>query len=108
MQPSCVLQVETAKGLTIRVINNVSKRMEAKPKFHDSFQKEGCPDAFPYRQKVLLPALTDTIPRPTSTVTCCMTAEYAAARLHTEMLCRDRTCPACAQLIMSCRALSLS
>lgn len=46
------LQVETAQGLTIRVINNVSKRMEAKPRFHEAFQKEGCPDAFPYRQKV--------------------------------------------------------
>ena len=49
----CKLQVETAQGLTIRVINNVSKRMEAKPRFHEAFQKEGCPDAFPYRQKVL-------------------------------------------------------
>ena len=49
------LQVETAQGLTIRVINNVSKRMEAKPRFHEAFQKEGCPDAFPYRQKVLNP-----------------------------------------------------
>lgn len=47
------LQAETAQGLTIRVINNVSKRMEAKPRFHEAFQKEGCPDAFPYRQKVL-------------------------------------------------------
>ena len=26
--------------------------METKPRFHESFQKEGCPDAFPYRQKV--------------------------------------------------------
>lgn len=46
------LQVVTAEGLTIRVINNVSKRMEVKPRFHEAFQKEGCPDAFPYRQKV--------------------------------------------------------
>ncbi|KAL0048475.1 hypothetical protein WJX82_004140 [Trebouxia sp. C0006] len=47
-------QLVTAKGLTIRVINNVSKRMEVKPRFHEAFQKEGCPDAFPYRQKVIL------------------------------------------------------
>ena len=46
------MQLATAKGLTIRVINNVSKRMEVKPRFHEAFQKEGCPDAFPYRQKV--------------------------------------------------------
>lgn len=46
------LQIQTAEGLTIRVINNVSKRMEVKPRFHEAFQKEGCPDAFPYRQKV--------------------------------------------------------
>lgn len=46
------MQLVTAKGLTIRVINNVSKRMEVKPRFHEAFQKEGCPDAFPYRQKV--------------------------------------------------------
>ncbi len=26
--------------------------MEVKPRFHEAFQKEGCPDAFPYRQKV--------------------------------------------------------
>lgn len=47
-------QVVTAQGLTIRVINNVSKRMEAKPRFYEAFRKEGCPDAFPYRQKVIL------------------------------------------------------
>ena len=49
-----VVQLVTAKGLTIRVINNVSKRMEVKPRFHEAFQKEGCPDAYPYRQKVHL------------------------------------------------------
>ncbi len=56
-QLCAISQVETAQGLTIRVINNVSKRMEAKPRFHEAFQKEGCPDAFPYRQKVLNTAL---------------------------------------------------
>lgn len=57
---TCVwaMQLVTAKGLTIRVINNVSKRMEVKPRFHEAFQKEGCPDAFPYRQKVPAPGLT--------------------------------------------------
>ena len=48
-----MLQVPTAEGLTIRVINNVSKRMEVKPRFYDAFKQEGCPDAYPYRQKVL-------------------------------------------------------
>ena len=52
------MQLVTAKGLTIRVINNVSKRMEVKPRFHEAFQKEGCPDAFPYRQKVPTSRLT--------------------------------------------------
>lgn len=46
----------TAEGLTIRVINNVSKRMEVKPRFYDAFKQEGCPDAYPYRQKVMFPA----------------------------------------------------
>lgn len=48
-------QVPSADGtLIVRVINNVSKRMETKPRFYEAFQKEGCPDAFPYRQKVIL------------------------------------------------------
>ena len=50
------VQVMTAEGLTIRVINNVSKRMEVKPRFYDAFKQEGCPDAYPYRQKVTSPA----------------------------------------------------
>ena len=49
------MQVPSADGtLIVRVINNVSKRMETKPRFYEAFQKEGCPDAFPYRQKVTL------------------------------------------------------
>ena len=62
------MQLVTAKGLTIRVINNVSKRMEVKPRFHEAFQKEGCPDAFPYRQKV--PTATAPIPCVTAWACC--------------------------------------
>jgi len=62
------MQLVTAKELTIRVINNVSKRMEVKPRFHEAFQKEGCPDAFPYRQKV--PTAKVTISCATACVHC--------------------------------------
>lgn len=39
-------------GLTLRVINNVNKRMEVKPKFYDAFKGEGFPSEFSYTQKV--------------------------------------------------------
>ena len=39
-------------GLTLRVINNVNKRMEVKPKFYDAFKSEGFPSEFSYTQKV--------------------------------------------------------
>ena len=47
-------QVPVASKLTIRVINNVKKRLEVKPKFHESFSQteEGYPECFPYTQKV--------------------------------------------------------
>ncbi len=38
-------------GLTVRVINNVRKRMEVKPKFYDTFKGEGFPAEFSYNQK---------------------------------------------------------
>lgn len=46
-----VLQVPAATGLTIRVINNVVKKMDTKPKFHDAFRKDGYPATFEYKQK---------------------------------------------------------
>lgn len=44
------------EGLTVRVINNVLKKCEVRPKFLEAFapQPGGYPDAFPYRQRVLL------------------------------------------------------
>ncbi|KAK9824572.1 hypothetical protein WJX72_011411 [[Myrmecia] bisecta] len=47
-------QVETVDNLVVRVINNVSKKMEVKPKFFESFRNDGYPEAFPYRQKVIV------------------------------------------------------
>ncbi len=46
-------QVAEVTGLTVRVINNVRKRMEVKPKFYDAFKGEGFPSEFSYNQKVL-------------------------------------------------------
>ena len=45
-------------GLTLRVINNVNKRMEVKPKFYDAFKGEGFPSEFSYTQKVPKPLAT--------------------------------------------------
>jgi E1A/CREB-binding protein len=49
-----VEQVPTATGLTVRVINNVIKKCEVKTKFLEAFQGEGYPEAFKYRQKVVV------------------------------------------------------
>ena len=47
-------QVPAATGLTIRVINNVTKKMDVKPKFYEAFKKDGYPASFEFRQKVML------------------------------------------------------
>jgi len=49
--PAAVAQVTEVTGLTVRVINNVRKRMEVKPKFYDTFKGEGFPAEFSYNQK---------------------------------------------------------
>ena len=41
-----------ADGLTVRVINNINRRLEVKPKFLETFRNEGYPEQFPYKQKV--------------------------------------------------------
>ena len=46
--------VPTAEGLTVRVVNNVMKRCEVKSRFFDTFKSDGFPEAFLYRQKVIL------------------------------------------------------
>ena len=50
--------------LVVRVINNVNKKMEVKPKFLEAFRNEGFPDSFPYRQKVRCPHLLMQANRP--------------------------------------------
>lgn len=39
---------------TVRVVNNVTKKNEVRQRFLDAFRGEGYPEAFMYRQKVLL------------------------------------------------------
>ena len=41
-----------AEGLTVRVINNITKKLDVKPKFLETFKHEGYPDQFEYKQKV--------------------------------------------------------
>ena len=41
-----------ADGLTVRVINNINRKLEVKPKFLETFRNEGYPEQFPYKQKV--------------------------------------------------------
>lgn len=43
-----------AEGLTVRVINNVIKKCEVKSKFYDAFRGDGFPEAFIYRQRVIV------------------------------------------------------
>ncbi|KAK2080334.1 hypothetical protein QBZ16_000187 [Prototheca wickerhamii] len=47
-------QLPAAEGLTVRVVNNVVKKNEVRQRFLDAFRHEGCPEAFSYRQKVVL------------------------------------------------------
>jgi hypothetical protein len=48
-------EVPTAQGLTVRVVNNVDRRSEVKPRFAEAFcAARGFPDAFLYKQKVVL------------------------------------------------------
>ena len=42
----------TATGLTVRVINNVVKKMDVKPRFHDAFKKDGYQGTNHFKQKV--------------------------------------------------------
>eukprot|EP00803_Ostreobium_quekettii_P011438 evm.model.scf_864EXC.1 EVM.evm.TU.scf_864EXC.1 scf_864EXC:20228-23623(+) len=51
LAPSEVLGVE---GLTIRVVNNVSRKCEVLPTFYDAFKDKGMPAELPYRQKVIM------------------------------------------------------
>ena len=45
----------TANGLTVRVINNVVKKMDVKPRFYDAFRKDGYQGTFQFKQKVHRP-----------------------------------------------------
>ncbi|BDA47644.1 probable histone acetyltransferase HAC1 [Coccomyxa sp. Obi] len=47
-------QVPAATGLTLRVINNVVKKMDVKSKFYEAFRKDGYPATFEYKQKVIM------------------------------------------------------
>ena len=45
--------MERVEGLTVRVVSNVRKRAEVKPKFLNAFQEaESFPTDLPYTQKV--------------------------------------------------------
>jgi E1A/CREB-binding protein len=46
--------LETVTGLTVRVVNNVEKKNEVKPRFANEFCQDGRADAYIYKQKVIL------------------------------------------------------
>ena len=46
------MQIAVPEGLTVRVINNISKQAEVKQRFYDAFKNEGYPESFPFDQKV--------------------------------------------------------
>lgn len=46
------MQVPAVEGLTVRVVNNISKKMEVKPRFLETFKNEDYPDTLGYKQKV--------------------------------------------------------
>jgi hypothetical protein len=54
LQGRNIWDVPTAEGLTVRVINNVIKKCEVKQKFYESFKGDGYPEAFIYRQRVVI------------------------------------------------------
>ncbi len=39
-------------GLTVRVINNITKKLDVKQRFLETFKNEGYPAQFQYKQKV--------------------------------------------------------
>jgi len=41
-----------ASGLTVRVINNITKKLDVKPRFLETFKNDGFPVQFSYKQKV--------------------------------------------------------
>ena len=49
-------EVPTAEGLTVRVVNNVVKKNEVKPRFFEAFGRtpRNYPEAFMFKQKVVL------------------------------------------------------
>ncbi|KAG1663398.1 hypothetical protein FOA52_011676 [Chlamydomonas sp. UWO 241] len=48
-------EVLGAENLSVRVINNIMKKCEAKPRYADSFgQTDNYPTSFPYRQRVIV------------------------------------------------------
>ncbi|KAL4513564.1 hypothetical protein Ndes2526B_g07614 [Nannochloris sp. 'desiccata'] len=51
-----VEEIKSAEGLCVRVVNNVTKKMEVKPNFCQAFATVGSsyPDAASYKQKVIL------------------------------------------------------
>ncbi len=42
-------------GLTVRVINNITKKLDVKQRFLETFKNEGYPAQFQYKQKVCTP-----------------------------------------------------
>ena len=41
-----------ASGLTVRVINNITKKLDVKQRFLETFKNDGFPTQFQYKQKV--------------------------------------------------------
>eukprot|EP00976_Prorocentrum_cordatum_P090849 1188279-Prorocentrum_minimum.AAC.2 len=52
MKGLSLLGVETATGLTIRIVSNVDKNVAVRSRFLTAFEGKGFPQEFPYRSKV--------------------------------------------------------
>lgn len=81
------MQVPTATGLTVRVINNVVKKMDVKPRFYDAFRKDGYQGTNQFKQKVCPACILASDP-----------AQAILTRLH--------AMPPCSSSVQHCRCPS--
>ena len=65
MEPTSVqVPQAVASGLTVRVINNITKKLDVKQRFLETFKNDGFPTQFQYKQKVGPCNPANGLPRP--------------------------------------------
>lgn len=80
----------SADGLTVRVINNITKKLDVKQKFLETFRNEGYPEQLQYKQKVTIKLLMYGIRLPASHVPDLQSALRRAYVRSTPRICSTR------------------